>query len=74
MGGLLFFKRVILLFIQTMASCRIPREESKIFSPVQLLVGCSGKVLYKKLKPLRRSRADKIREKALEQDYLDKVG
>ena len=56
-----------------MMSCRLPTEESKIFSPAQHLVGCSGQVLYKKLKPLRRSRADKIQEKALEQEYLDKV-
>ncbi|PFX32713.1 uncharacterized protein LOC111347295 isoform X2 [Stylophora pistillata] len=41
-------------------------------SPAQTLIGYSGKVLLKKLKPLRRSRSDKVREKTLEQDYLAK--
>ncbi|XP_078352441.1 uncharacterized protein LOC144637182 [Oculina patagonica] len=50
----------------------VTREERKHISPAQTLVGFSGKLLSKKLKPLRRSRSDKIREKALEQDYLDK--
>ena len=54
-------------------TCRVAREEGKHISPAQTLVGFSGKLLSRKLKPLRRSRSDKIREKALEQDYLDKV-
>lgn len=36
------------------------------------LVGYSGKVYLKKLKPLKRSRTDKIQEKCMEQDYLDR--
>ncbi|XP_073249124.1 uncharacterized protein [Porites lutea] len=48
------------------------REKRKDFSSAQHLVGFSGKVLRRKLKPLRRSRSDKIREAALEQEYLDK--
>ena len=54
-------------------TCRVTREEGKHISPAQTLVGFSGKLLLRKLKPLRRSRSDKIREKALEQDYQDKV-
>lgn len=45
-----------------------------MFSGTEHLVGYSGKVSFKKLKPLKRSRTDKIREKSLEQDYLDRVG
>lgn len=37
-------------------------------------MGFAGTVLSRRLKPLRRSRSDKVREKALEQDYLEKVG
>lgn len=55
-----------------MRNQRVTREENKHFSPALHLVGFSGQVLRRKLKPLRRSRADKIREKTLEQDYLDK--
>lgn len=51
---------------------RVAREEGKHIYPAQTLVGFSGKLLSRKLKPLRRSRSDKLREKALEQDYLDK--
>lgn len=47
--------------------------EGKHIFPAQTLVGYSGRLLWRKLKPLRRSRSDKVREKALEQDYLDKV-
>ena len=54
-------------------TCRVTREEGKHISPAQALVGFSGKLLLRKLKPLRRSRSDKICEKALEQDYQDKV-
>lgn len=43
-----------------------------MFSGVEHLVGYSGKVSFKKLKPLKRSRTDKIQEKSLEQDYLDR--
>ena len=45
-----------------------------VFSGAEHLVGYSGKVSFKKLKPLKRSRTDKIQEKSLEQDYLDRVG
>ena len=55
-------------------TCRLIGEQSKVFSPASRLVGFSGTVLSRRLKPLRRSRSDKVREKALEQDYLEKVG
>lgn len=54
--------------------CRVIGEQSKVFSPASRLVGFAGTVLSRRLRPLRRSRSDKVREKALEQDYLEKVG
>lgn len=50
------------------------KDKCTVFSGTEHLVGYSGKVSFKKLKPLKRSRTDKIREKSLEQDYLDRVG
>ncbi|KAK2568543.1 hypothetical protein P5673_006462 [Acropora cervicornis] len=51
---------------------RVIKDKCTVFSSTEHLVGYSGKVSFKKLKPLKRSRTDKIREKSLEQDYLDR--
>lgn len=50
----------------------VTRKKSSAFSPFDYLVGYSGKVSFRKLKPLKRSRSDKIREKTVEQDFLEK--
>lgn len=54
------------------SSQRLKLEKGKSLLPAQTLVGISGKLSVRKLKPLRRSKSDKIREKTLEQDYFQK--
>ena len=39
-----------------------------------VLIGFTGKVVHKKLRPLRRSRSDKLRDAAISQEYEERVG
>lgn len=48
------------------------RNFAELSSSKDILVGFSGKVTKKKLRPLRRSRSDKLREAQLDHDYQEK--